>query len=527
MNRRNPKKDQANRKQRNQEIERRLADEVRAATPDVMQEVLAGSRTAGGINNVTEITAAKRPRRPWRALAAAAAAIALVAGGTAFAYHQIQNGVDSIIQLDVNPSIEMTVSRSEKVLSAQALNEDAKAIIGNMDLKGASLDVAMNALIGSMLRNGYIDDLANSILITVENQDEAKGQTLQARLSAEVEQILQDSQVDGAVLSQTTAADNELSQLAEQYGISVGKASLIRQLVAADSMLDFASLAKLPINDLNLLASSRQIALDGVSSSGQASSGAYIGEEQAKAIAFAQAGAQEADVTRLEVSLDCDDGRMLYEVDFHFNGYEYDYEIDAATGEVWKTEREEESGRPAGTGNTGTTTTTANTNGNTSGASQTTTTAAPSSDRLTADQALSAALSHAGVSAESAYDKSIELDYDHGVAVYEIEFSSAGVEYEYEINAATGEVLIWKSEGDDRPASTPSSGQEIGIEQAKELALQRAGITGDVRFLKEKREYDDGRLIYELEFWSGGIEYECEIDAITGAIRNWDSDWDD
>ena len=113
------------------------------------------------------------------------------------------------------------------------------------------------------------------------------------------------------------------------------------------------------------------------------------------------------------------------------------------------------------------------------------------------------------------------------MAVYEIEFSSAGVEYEYEINAATGEVLIWKSEGDDRPASTPSSGQEIGIEQAKELALQRAGITGDVRFLKEKREYDDGRLIYELEFWSGGIEYECEIDAITGAIRNWDSDWDD
>ncbi|HJD22565.1 MAG TPA: PepSY domain-containing protein, partial [Firmicutes bacterium] len=453
------------------------------------------------------------------------AAIALVAGGTAFAYHQIRNGVDSIIQLDVNPSIEMTVSRSEKVLSAQALNEDAKAIIGNMDLKGASLDVAMNALIGSMLRNGYIDELANSILITVENRDEAKGQTLQARLSAEVEQILQASQVDGAVLSQTTAADDELSQLAEQYGISVGKASLIRQLVAADSMLDFASLAKLPINDLNLLASSRQIALDGVSSSGQASSGAYIGEERAKAIAFAQAGAQEAVVTRLEVSLDCDDGRMLYEVEFHFNGYEYDYEIDATTGEVWKTEREEEPGRPAGTGNTGTTT--ANTNGTTSSTPPTATTAAPSSGRLTADQALSAALSHAGVSAQSAYDKSIELDYDHGMAVYEIEFSSAGVEYEYEINAATGEVLTWKSEGDDRPALPPSSGQEIGIEQAKELALQRAGITGDVRFLKEKREYDDGRLIYELEFRSGGIEYECEIDAVSGAIRNWDSDWDD
>ena len=86
MNRRNPKKDQANRKQRNQEIERRLADEVRAATPDVMQEVLAGSRTAGGINNVTEITAAKRPRRPWRALAAAAAGTPPVGGGRGGGY---------------------------------------------------------------------------------------------------------------------------------------------------------------------------------------------------------------------------------------------------------------------------------------------------------------------------------------------------------------------------------------------------------------------------------------------------------
>ncbi|HJD24331.1 MAG TPA: hypothetical protein H9694_09375, partial [Firmicutes bacterium] len=75
MNRSNPKKDQANRKQRNQEIERRLADEVRAATPDVMQEVLAASRTAVGMGNVTEITAAKRPRRLWRGLAATAAAI--------------------------------------------------------------------------------------------------------------------------------------------------------------------------------------------------------------------------------------------------------------------------------------------------------------------------------------------------------------------------------------------------------------------------------------------------------------------
>ncbi|HIW74498.1 MAG TPA: PepSY domain-containing protein [Firmicutes bacterium] len=513
-----------NRKEENREIERRLAEEVRAAAPDVMEEVLAGSRAAGPADEevTAKITAIPRRRRPWKALAAAAAAVALVAGGTAFAYHRISNGVDSIVQLDVNPSIEMKVSRSEKVLSAQALNDDAEAILGDMDLEGASLDVAMNALIGSMLRNGYIDELANSILITVENKDAAKGEALQERLTTEVEQLLQAGQVNGAVLGQTTSADEELSQLARQYGISVGKAALVRQLVAADSLLDFASLAKLPINDLNLLAFSRQIALDGVSSTGQASSGAYIGESRAKEIAFQRAGATDATAANLEIELDCDDGVMLYEVEFVVGNYKYEYDVDATTGDIRKEERDARPSQPSSGDSSGGTTATTPTGGTGGSGTQTT----GGSGRLTVDQALNAALAHAGVSAQSAYDKSVEFDYDHGVAVYEVEFRSGTVEYEYEIDAATGEVRAWKSEEDDRPASTVT-GQEIGMDKAKELALERAGVSGDVRFQKEKREYDDGRLIYELEFRANGMEYECEIDAVSGAILDWESEWDD
>ena len=507
------------------EIEQRLAEEVKAATPDVLENVLAGAKgpKAEKDGNIAEITALpKRPRSPWKALVAAAAAVAVVAGGTLFAYNRISNGVDSIVQLDVNPSVEMKVNSAEKVLSAQALNEDAQKILGDMDLKGASLDVALNALIGSMLRNGYIDDLANSILITVENKDSAKGAQLQEKLSSEVERLLQDSQVNGAVLSQTTAADDELTRLAQEYNISVGKAALVRQLVAADSMLDFASLAKLPINDLNLLATSRQIALDGVSSSGQASSGAYIGEDKAKEIAFGEAGATDATATRVEISLDCDDGRMLYEVDFWLNGSEYEYEIDASTGEVWKWERDDKT-PPASTGSTtspssGAGSTTSGTTGSQPG---------NSTDFLSPEEALNAALSHAGVSSQTAYDKNVDFDYDDGVPEYEVEFRNDGVEYEYKIHAETGAVLHWKSEDHSRPAGTTADSQEIGVDKAKELALARAGLTGDVPFQKIEREYDDGRLVYQLEFWANGVEYECEIDAMSGAFLDWESERDD
>ena len=119
-------------------------------------------------------------------------------------------------------------NRSEEVVKANALNDDANVILDGMDLKGVDLDVAVNAIIGSMLKNGYIDELRNSVLVSVENDDAAKGAALQERLTAEIEQLLSASSISGAVLSQTITDDQSLQQLADTYGISVGKAALIQ-----------------------------------------------------------------------------------------------------------------------------------------------------------------------------------------------------------------------------------------------------------------------------------------------------------
>ena len=59
-----------------------------------------------------------------------------------------------------------------------------------------------------------------------------------------------------------------------------------------------------------------------------------IGEEKAKQIALEHAKLKEADVSRLFVELDYDDGILRYEVDFHYGQYEYDYDIDAKTGKI-------------------------------------------------------------------------------------------------------------------------------------------------------------------------------------------------
>lgn len=73
--------------------------------------------------------------------------------------------------------------------------------------------------------------------------------------------------------------------------------------------------------------------------------------------------------------------------------------------------------------------------------------------------------------------------------------------------------------------STGTASGTITLEQAKEIALNHAGLTADaVYFEKAKLDYDDGMQIYEVEFISGNVDYEYEIDALTGAV--WDYEWD-
>ena len=69
-----------------------------------------------------------------------------------------------------------------------------------MDLTGTDLDVAVNALIGSMLQNGYLSDIQNAILVSVENQDAAKSAQLQQHLTDTINSVFQGGSLEGAVL---------------------------------------------------------------------------------------------------------------------------------------------------------------------------------------------------------------------------------------------------------------------------------------------------------------------------------------
>ena len=176
----------------NEQMERHLASAVEKTAPDDVNGVLSRCEERKG--TVIPMTTKKTTKRKWTSLIAACLAVMLLGGGL---FYQRANAVASVVSLDVNPSIELKVNRSERVLVCTPLNEDAKAILADMgngaDLKGAKLDVAVNAIVGSLVRNGYLDSISSAIMISVEDKDTARAEKLQRELTSTVDGVLQTS----------------------------------------------------------------------------------------------------------------------------------------------------------------------------------------------------------------------------------------------------------------------------------------------------------------------------------------------
>ncbi len=401
----------------NEKMEQRLASAVEKTAPNDVNGVL--SRCDERKGTVIPMTTKKTTKKRWTTLAAACLALVLLGGGGIF--YQQAHAVASVVSLDVNPSIELKVSKSEKVLVCTPLNEDAKAILADMgdgaDLKGAKLDVAVNAIVGSLVRNGYLNSISSAIMISVEDNDTARAEKLQRELTSTVDGALQTSEAKASVLTQTLTQDAGLAQQARENNISTGKAALVNRVLAINPALKFDALAKLSVEELKDLAEAGAPAMP-------------IGTDKAMDIAAAAFGkASTAKMAYSAVDPELDESPAHYEVEIRSQtGEEFEYKVDAYTGAILESKREAADGteepvvQPSNP--------------------------APSGD-IGHAKAKSIALNHAGVSENKAYDMEIELDDEDGTLVYEVEFKFGGMEYSYEINAATGAILKHEAELDN------------------------------------------------------------------------------
>ena len=146
------------------------------------------------------------------------------------------------------------------------------------------------------------------------------------------------------------------------------------------------------------------------------------------------------------------------------------------------------------------------------------------------------------VSSSEVYFESIELELDKNY--YEVEVYYKNKDYEYKIHAKEGKVIYTDFLSYDNNNSTNNNGNningndnsngngnnntnntKISLQEARNIALAHANLyISVVNMVKCESEYDNGILIYEVEFTYNNYEYDYKIDARTGEIVSFDKD---
>ncbi len=339
---------------------------------------------------------------------AAAACVLFAVGVVGVPYYGNNYVPDSHVDIDVNPGVEIVTNKKNKVLEVQSTNQDGASVIDGMNLKNTELKVAVNALIGSMVQKGYIQNDNTGILVTVRNDNEDRANKIKAEVLNDINTALSTNSVKATVINQTVKSTVDAKKFAAENNISIGKAVFVLNLAAKDGSLDAKELAKMKVSEIASLVVQKGIDIRDIVDYDSDDS---IWENIADAIEDIDEDAREKGI--------------------------------ATSAAVENNTAAATTAQPAETQPAPAATTAAQTEVPTQPAAPT----QAAASGISADRAKQIALSHAGVSGAS-FTK-VELDTDDGVRVYEIEFKVGNVEYDYDIDAASGAIISSSSEIDD------------------------------------------------------------------------------
>lgn len=140
---------------------------------------------------------------------------------------------------------------------------------------------------------------------------------------------------------------------------------------------------------------------------------------------------------------------------------------------------------------------------------------------ITPDDAVAAVLAFMGEpEGAAAQNTRAEESTEDGVAVYELEFSLDGRNYDAEVARADGTVLSFEVEKSSLPPQGDARMTEAEI-RARALAVLSLPETSDTG-LRSKKDRDDRRDLYEIFLTEGGVSYELKLDAEDGTLLDYE-----
>ena len=166
-----------------------------------------------------------RFKRKLVAMAVTVAAVVSSAGATAYAYYDPY----SYVSLDVNPSIEYTVNRFDKVLHADGMNEDGKKVLSHIDLKGKNINDAVRETLDEISSEGYfVSSEQGGVVIATYSEDDDKSDELKDAIEDGAQDQLDEDGVDADL--EVVGVGRERVLEARSLGVTPGKLNLVEKL---------------------------------------------------------------------------------------------------------------------------------------------------------------------------------------------------------------------------------------------------------------------------------------------------------
>ena len=252
----------------------------------------------------------------------------------------------AVFTLDVNPGVRIYVKEDNTVIEVEATNEDGEEVVAELNVEGEDYEAVVEEIIDKMDEKGYLDGDESSVLISIEK----KAMDISEKVNDKINKAFEKHGKKASVIEQELdALDEKISKsigdMAKKYHISEGKAHLIEKIREEFPELSEEDLAALKVNDLGMMLEDTSDDIkEHFNKIGKPVENDYVGREQALETALASLENVEItvdDITMPRVRASHGRGKMLYEVEFVYDGILYEIVIDAVSGEILSSESEE------------------------------------------------------------------------------------------------------------------------------------------------------------------------------------------
>ncbi len=256
---------------------------------------------------------------------------------------QEKEEVAAVFTIDVNPGVRVYVREDNTVIDVEATNEDGEEIVEDLDIEEVDYETLLEEIINKMEEKGYLEGDESSVLISVEK----KQIDISEKINEKINEAFEKHGKRAAVIEQELDELNKemekaIDEMAEKYHISKGKAHLIERIREEFPELSEEELAGLRVNELAMmLEDTSDDTKSHFKKIDKPVEGDYFDKEQVIATVLEELEISLENITLHHVRATRGEGKMLYEVEFIYDGMKYEIIVDAKTGEILSTESKE------------------------------------------------------------------------------------------------------------------------------------------------------------------------------------------